>query len=108
MQAAFTPIAPKDIRAGRLIVELYTEEVRQHSPQEGGDACQLGLDALLMPQHDAVALLSRPRRHVRTSAACALARRGWARQVRRLCTTRCAVFCKETPTTTNTRQDSRG
>ena len=32
MQAAFTPIAPKNIRAGRLIVELYTEEVRQPSP----------------------------------------------------------------------------
>ena len=31
MQAVFTPIAPKSIRAGRLIVDLHTEEVREAS-----------------------------------------------------------------------------
>lgn len=46
MQAAFLPFPPKDVRAGRLVVELLTEEVchayARSSYNEFIDALELG------------------------------------------------------------------
>ena len=93
MQAAFSPFPPKDVRAGRLVVELLTEEVchayASSSHNELNRCSQTGtFEARNMPH--------RRQRHLRIFAAYVRVRRGLAKRARKRSTTRCSYMLSPT------------